>query len=115
MPVKTQRSSIPTLLIIAGALLVLGAIAGYFSLTQTQSPETNSGQNAIVDVDQVTRVGLEEAKSAFDTQSAVFVDVRSSEVFAQDRIPGAISIPLDEIEARLGELDRNAWIITYCT
>jgi rhodanese-related sulfurtransferase len=45
----------------------------------------------------------------------VFLDVRYAEDYAAGHIPGALSIPLTELETRLGELDRTDWIITYCT
>ena len=61
------------------------------------------------------RVSLEEAKAAFDRGEAVFLDVRSAASYADSHIPGALSIPLSELEARLGELDPSRWIITYCT
>jgi hypothetical protein len=61
------------------------------------------------------RVSLEEAKAAFDAGSAVFVDTRSSESYAASHIPGAVSIPFGETEARMQELDPARWIITYCS
>jgi 3-mercaptopyruvate sulfurtransferase SseA len=66
-------------------------------------------------VESVVRVSLVDAKSAFDAKVAVFLDVRAVESFDQAHIPGALNIPLDQLEARLSELDPNAWIITYCT
>ena len=63
----------------------------------------------------VVRVDLEEAKVAFDSHTAIFLDVRAAESYAEAHIPGAINIPLDQLEARIGELNPNAWIITYCT
>ncbi len=63
----------------------------------------------------VARVSLADAKSAFDSHTAVFLDVRAAESYAEAHIPGALNIPLDQLEARIGELDPNAWIITYCT
>jgi rhodanese-related sulfurtransferase len=38
-----------------------------------------------------------------------------SAAYLENHIPGAVSIPLTELEARFGELDPKAWIITYCT
>jgi hypothetical protein len=64
---------------------------------------------------EIRRVTLEQAKSAFDTRSAVFVDVRSAAFYADSHIPGAINIPLADLAAHLNELDPERWIITYCT
>ena len=67
--------------------------------------------------DQVKRVSLEDAKTAFDNGTAIFVDVRSEQAFAQSHIPGAINIQLGEFETNPTELDipTDHWIITYCT
>ena len=64
---------------------------------------------------EIVRLSLEDAKAAFDNGTAVFVDVRSQSSYAASHIPGALSIPLIELEPRVNELDPNQWIITYCT
>lgn len=64
---------------------------------------------------EVGRVSLIEAKEAYDQDLALFLDVRSSNSFEESHIPGAVSIPLNELENRLGELSPSDWIITYCT
>ena len=67
--------------------------------------------------DEVPRVTLEEALVAYSAGAAVFLDVRSRDSFASSHIPGAINIPVNEIEvnAVLAGVDRDEWIITYCT
>jgi len=42
------------------------------------------------------------------------LDVRPSEEFAAGHVPGAINIPLHELEKRLNELDTNQEIVAYC-
>lgn len=64
---------------------------------------------------QVPRVSLQDAKAAFDAGSATFVDVRVPEAYKYQHIPGALNIPVAEMEGRLRELDKAEWIITYCT
>jgi rhodanese-related sulfurtransferase len=44
----------------------------------------------------------------------VLVDVRPREEFAAGHIPGAASIPLDELEQRLAELPADREVIAYC-
>lgn len=66
---------------------------------------------------EVPRVPLEEALTAIQSGAAVVVDVRSAEAYAASHIAGAISVPLDEIESNPAglDLDKDQWIITYCT
>ncbi|WES63456.1 rhodanese-like domain-containing protein [Microbacter sp. GSS18] len=42
------------------------------------------------------------------------VDVRENTEVAAGRIPTAIHIPLGELSARLGEIDRNREVIAVC-
>lgn len=42
------------------------------------------------------------------------VDVREDEEVAEGMIPGAIHIPLGQLSARAGELDRERPVITVC-
>ena len=67
---------------------------------------------------EVPRISLEEAKAALDSGAAIFVDVRSMEAYEASHVAGAISIPLvEEIEVDPTnlDLDKDEWIITYCT
>jgi hypothetical protein len=64
---------------------------------------------------EIVRISLTDAKSAFDKQEAVFLDVRSSESYDACHIPGTLNIPLVQILDRYQELDRGRWIILYCT
>jgi rhodanese-related sulfurtransferase len=45
---------------------------------------------------------------------ALLVDVRSASEFASGHIPGAVNIPMDQIESRLDDLDRNLPIVLVC-
>ena len=66
---------------------------------------------------EVPRVSIQEAKAALDSGAAILVDVRSPGDFVESHIAGAISVPLGAIERELTEvpLNRDQWIITYCT
>lgn len=59
----------------------------------------------------VSRVELLRRKKA----GAVFViDVRPVEEFAEGHIPGAVHVPLRELERRLAEFPRHQEIVAYC-
>ena len=49
-------------------------------------------------------------------KSAILIDVRSAEEFAQDHIPGAINIPHTEIAEKISSVapDKSAEINLYC-
>jgi len=67
--------------------------------------------------DDVERVVLEKALVALHSGAAIFVDVRSADAFALSHIAGAINIPVNEIEINpaIVTLNKDQWIITYCT
>jgi ArsR family transcriptional regulator len=44
----------------------------------------------------------------------VILDVRPTAEFASGHIPGALSVPLDELDAALARLPRRAEIVAYC-
>ena len=66
---------------------------------------------------EVPRVSVEEAYTAIQNGEAVVVDVRNLQSYLSSHVAGALSIPLVQIESDLGSvnLDKEQWIITYCT
>jgi hypothetical protein len=66
---------------------------------------------------EVPRISVEEARTAFESGAAIMVDVRDPGAFDESHIAGASSVPLEEIEQNLTglTLDKEQWIITYCT
>ena len=68
-------------------------------------------------VDEIRGLTANEIKTILDKDKVgeyLLVDVRQPEEYEAGHIPGAVLIPLGELEARQGELDRNKKIITYC-
>lgn len=63
----------------------------------------------------VPRVSLEEAQSKMALDQAVLVDVRSKASYDKSHATGALSIPEEEMGARVDELPRDKDIILYCT
>lgn len=61
------------------------------------------------------RISAADAKKALDAGQAVLVDVRSLDAWQDEHAKGAISIPVNEIRARMGELPKDRQIIAYCT
>ena len=67
---------------------------------------------------QPTAISAEEARQMLDRGERVaFVDARNPVAWgaATDKLPGAIRIPVDEADQRIGELPESGTLITYCT
>lgn len=60
-------------------------------------------------------VGLDQVFEAMADGSAQFLDVRVASEFGIGHLPGAINIPLLELRGRVGELDKEAHYICYCS
>lgn len=101
---------LPLILIGVGVLLLVGVL-----IWQVVNVNTAASQGRTIPVEEIDRVSLAASKTAFDEQTAVFLDVRDASSYDAGHIPGAVNIPLGLLENRAGELDPNQWIITYCT
>jgi rhodanese-related sulfurtransferase len=65
-----------------------------------------------------TRVTAEEIRERLARKEQLaFVDARNPEAWSQsdEKLPGAIRIPADEVAKHVGDLPRDRTIITYCT
>jgi rhodanese-related sulfurtransferase/DNA-binding transcriptional ArsR family regulator len=64
--------------------------------------------------DQLEAVPREELLRRAREGSVVVVDVRPPEEYRAGHIPGALSLPLDELEGRIRELPARKEIVAYC-
>ena len=64
--------------------------------------------NLVVDFPEVYQVWTDD--------SAVFVDGRTADAYKRGHIPGALSLPVGEVDMRLSELPKNkdVQLIVYC-
>jgi len=60
-----------------------------------------------------TRISIEEARSGA-AQGAQWVDVRSASEFAAGHIPGAMNVPLDQLDARLDDIVKDRQVLVLC-
>jgi rhodanese-related sulfurtransferase len=51
---------------------------------------------------------------ALKAAGAPVVDVRTPAEFAQGHVPGSLNIPLDQLEARMGEIDLARPVLLCC-
>ena len=88
------------------------------AISTLELPQPLQGQDDLPQTEaDVPRVTVEDAKAALDSGEAIIVDVRSAEAYTEGHIAGAISIPLGEFENNIANvpLEKDQWIITYCT
>ena len=127
-----------TKILLAVSILILASLACNTLLPATAPPSSPTPVNAdptstlVVIVEptfpveepdlpaneaEVPRVPLEQALTAYSAGAAVFVDVRAPQSYEISHIPGAINIPLGAFETDIANvnLEKDAWIITYCT
>jgi hypothetical protein len=120
-------------MVVLGGVLMIGALLWFVfatrqpipTVSQLATPVVVSNSSSITSITpvaspaipypEIKRISLGDAKAAFELKSAVFIDVRGDPYYSEGHIPGAISMTQEEMATRMGELDKNAWIITYCT
>jgi hypothetical protein len=114
-------SKIPILVMIVGGTLFIIALGWLF----INNLQVNSNSGAIelpaerdsgeLSHPEIPRAALTDAWKAYQEQSAIFLDVRYIESYQAEHISGAVSIPETDLADRVSELDKNQWIIPYCT
>jgi rhodanese-related sulfurtransferase len=83
------------------------------------------GERRLAEIDRVTRtyledreslevVGAEELMQRLQDENVVILDVRPEEEYRAGHIPGALSIPVERLEARLRDIPRDLEVIAYC-
>jgi rhodanese-related sulfurtransferase len=64
--------------------------------------------------DSLEAVSREELLQKCRAGEVTVLDVRPPDEFALGHVPGAVNVPLRELEARLAELDPAQEIVAYC-
>lgn len=64
--------------------------------------------------DELEPVSLEELRRRLRDGSATVIDVRPRSEYEAGHVPGALSIPVDELKRRLKELPKSREVLAYC-
>ncbi|MBA2782539.1 MAG: metalloregulator ArsR/SmtB family transcription factor [Actinomycetota bacterium] len=85
------------------------------SLAESRLSEVDSVVEAyLVDRDALEAVDATELMERLSDGNVVVLDVRPEEEYRAGHIPGALSVPVDALEAVLQTLPRDREIIAYC-
>jgi rhodanese-related sulfurtransferase/DNA-binding transcriptional ArsR family regulator len=73
-----------------------------------------AARNAYLGEDGARELPREQLRSRVEAGDSVVLDVRPAEEYQAGHIPGAISIPVDELADRINELPEGTEIVVYC-
>lgn len=111
--VTTRRDKTKVIYSLAGPD-VAALYAGLRSVAQTHRAETERARLAYLGNDELEQVSREELLRRAESGDIVVLDVRPAEEYAAGHIPGAVSVPVDELGDRLAELPADAEVVAYC-
>ncbi len=101
-----------------GIFAVSLALAAYSSWVLSQRPGPPGAPAGSVPAAGIPLIRLPQAEAYWRDGSTLFLDARSAIDHAYGHIPGAVSLPEEEFEARLPELrprlERARRLVVYC-
>jgi rhodanese-related sulfurtransferase/DNA-binding HxlR family transcriptional regulator len=83
-------------------------------VAQRHRPHTEPARRAYLGPDDTTAVDTTELLRRLRAGSTVVLDVRPAPEYAAGHLPGAVHIPLEQLEDRLAELPADREIVAYC-
>ncbi|GAB2506227.1 ArsR/SmtB family transcription factor [Nocardiopsis aegyptia] len=83
-------------------------------VADTHQAEVEAARRAYLDHDDIRLVGREELLASAVTGTALVLDVRPSQEYEAGHLPGAVSIPLEELADRLAEIPADTEVVAYC-
>jgi rhodanese-related sulfurtransferase/DNA-binding transcriptional ArsR family regulator len=83
-------------------------------VAQSHLPDVEAARIAFLGEDGGQPVTRDQLQQLAKTMPVTVLDVRPVEEYAAGHIPGAVSIPLNELADRLAELPDDGQIVAYC-
>jgi rhodanese-related sulfurtransferase len=83
-------------------------------VAQSHLPDVEAARAAYLGDDGDEPVTRDELQRLAKTRRVTVLDVRPGEEYTAGHLPGAVSIPLDQLADRLHELPDNEQIVAYC-
>jgi len=108
------------LVLVTGALMACnsneskGSQSTSLPLQQPQQPQQTQ-QNQPTPNDGARRITAQELHELWEKGKVLVVDTRDEASYKTSHIKGAISVPANQVLARIDEFPRDKMIVTYCT
>jgi rhodanese-related sulfurtransferase/DNA-binding transcriptional ArsR family regulator len=83
-------------------------------VAQSHLPDVEAARVAYLGADGGDPVTRDQLQKLARRRSVTVLDVRPAEEYEGGHIPGAVSIPLDELANRLAELPDDGQVVAYC-
>jgi rhodanese-related sulfurtransferase/DNA-binding transcriptional ArsR family regulator len=83
-------------------------------VASTHSADVEAAAKRLLGPDDTEAIDRDELRRRVATGEAIVVDVRPAAEYAAGHIPGAMSMPLDEMVDRLDELPDTVEVVAYC-
>ena len=93
---------------------VAALFADLRAVAQRRRPHTEAARRAYLGEDDLEQVDVTELLARAEAGEVVVLDVRPQPEYVAGHLPGAVHIPLDELEQRLGELPADREVVAYC-
>lgn len=84
------------------------------TVAQRRRPHTELARRAYLGPDDTDAIDTDELLRRLRAGDMVVLDVRPEPEYAGGHLPGALHVPLEQLEQRLSELPRNQEIVAYC-
>jgi len=84
------------------------------AVAEAHRPDVRAELDAALPTDGVRLMDRTELLAASDAGNVVVLDVRPRDEYAAGHLPGAMSIPLDELAARISEIPADVEVVAYC-
>lgn len=93
---------------------VAALFAGLRALAQRHRPHTEVARRRYLGDDDTEQVDVNDLLARARSGDVVVLDVRPAPEYAAGHLPGAVHIPLHELEIRLAELPADREVVAYC-
>ena len=84
-------------------------------VTQEPRPVERTAESASPEIPRISVADFLSLLEKPEEPGVFVIDVRSRDNFMRGHIPGAVSIPLNDLGKRAPQISRDAPIVTYCT
>lgn len=93
-------------------------VAALYAFTRTVAsahlPDVEAASTAYLGPDDAEHVSRDELLRRAESGDVVVLDVRPREEYQAGHIPGAVSVPVEELADKLGDIPADQEVVAYC-